>query len=110
MKRQADHGPVPAAVASLLVQVLHALVEVCLDRRPGLDQQEDQNRQGDGADDQDRLQTDRAVFILVNLLQKFQQGIVFHGLSLHMNGLEDTRTHTDFIRQANDLGANDRNL
>ena len=52
------------------IQVLHAGVEIGLDFRPGDINQENQNRQRNRADDQHRLQADRAFFVLMHLLQE----------------------------------------
>src|SRR5262249_51342917 len=61
-------------VAALGFEVVHAAVEVILDPRPAEPQQKDQNRNGDRANDHDRLDADGPAFVGVHALQQSAEG------------------------------------
>src|SRR5258708_21969477 len=59
-----------ADLVALSFQVGHALEEIVSDPRPAVLDDEDQNRQGNRADDQDRLQTDGPSLVTMDLAQQ----------------------------------------
>src|SRR5262245_20410942 len=72
MSIQASH-PGEAAVSlavgdlvALLFEVRHAGVEIISDTRPAEFDDENENRQGDGADNQNRLEADGAALVAMN--------------------------------------------
>src|SRR5262249_51303964 len=54
-------------LVALLFEIRHAGVEVVSDARPAEFDDENENRQGDGADDQNRLEADGAALVAMNL-------------------------------------------
>lgn len=57
-------------VLAAFFQIVHSLLEEVLDPRPAILDQKNQDRQRDGPDDQDRLETDCPALVAVNPLQQ----------------------------------------